>query len=739
MITYIDSSNKEKYTVLFQKASAKLGLAPIVKEVLQENGEIAYEYFKRVQVDGEWREVQLDPEVAEDKAFIDGETSKEITSLNEYFQHITELAQLAIGQGRAGSDPYFLRLPLDEPFLEINANTRVISVPSQLRQIGVRGDKYAEVVFFKIDRYYDAVDLATRHIYIEWEDAAGHKGVSRDFLKDTQSEKDKIIFGWIIGDELTEAVGNIRFAVRFVEWTSKEDSSVAPAEGRGLEYSFSSLPAQMSIVDSLNYSLFEDDEAAQMIDTEGQGSMMLFYLEDSDPDSADETAPEPAGVPVFVRNLRDILGAVEAEGIYEADLANGELELLVEASSISDSGNISYIFARKDELESGANGIVAKIKFIPVELANAAAAESDRVYYKKLENDTFEVVAVADLDFLDGPVTVYEKVAFAIVSQPGYYFAKARNSVNGKKASSADSDILYVPYASAPVIAKEMPERFVIREAEYSLVKNEAIDQSQMPGAQQSNIQVQAGEVGPAAITLGAAEVGPVFEAAKSAGLAYEWFKSEALDAEGHMVEPISINTAGPELEVTEPGYYAVKVVNSFNNDTEEIDKEAAGIIRVTNMPEIPEVLFEDWTKTVVSGDPSTKIEVAEPAAYDEVSYEWHMVTGDNADMDPIAEGYMADAAGKIEFTEGKGVIPFHPLAAGFYYFIVKNELNEASILMNSGEQFGTIYVATGSNAPVNPTPTPQPEPSDEPVQEVDGGEAGNGGKGQLDGGDQNG
>jgi len=53
MITYIDSSNKEKYTVLFQKASAKLGLAPIIKEVLLENGDIDYKYFRRVQEDGE--------------------------------------------------------------------------------------------------------------------------------------------------------------------------------------------------------------------------------------------------------------------------------------------------------------------------------------------------------------------------------------------------------------------------------------------------------------------------------------------------------------------------------------------------------------------------------------------------------------------------------------------------------------------------------------------------------------
>lgn len=130
---------------------------------------------------------------------------------------------MAIGDGRGGSEPYLLRLPLDEPFMEINANTRAITVPAALRQIGVVGDKFAEIIFFEIDRYFDAVDLDTRQIYIEWEapDGAGgvRKGVSRDFLKDTQSKskEGKIIFGWLIGDELTKNVGTIRFAVRFVE------------------------------------------------------------------------------------------------------------------------------------------------------------------------------------------------------------------------------------------------------------------------------------------------------------------------------------------------------------------------------------------------------------------------------------------------------------------------------------------------------------------------------------------
>ena len=203
MITYINSENSQDYTVLFDKASTKLGLVPIVRQTRNPDTlELETTYFKRVQVDNGWQEVQCTPEEIDENGNLlvtkDGVTkvSYGISSLNEYFQHIKELAALAIGTGsRTGSDPYFLRLPLDEPYFEINANTRGITVPGELSQIAVVGDKLAEIVFFRIDRYYDAVDLNTREIYIEWELPDGTKGISRDFLRDVQSEKDKIIFG----------------------------------------------------------------------------------------------------------------------------------------------------------------------------------------------------------------------------------------------------------------------------------------------------------------------------------------------------------------------------------------------------------------------------------------------------------------------------------------------------------------------------------------------------------------
>ena len=48
MITYINDENKQDYTVLFEKASTKLGLLPIIEEVRDpETLEITKQYSKR--------------------------------------------------------------------------------------------------------------------------------------------------------------------------------------------------------------------------------------------------------------------------------------------------------------------------------------------------------------------------------------------------------------------------------------------------------------------------------------------------------------------------------------------------------------------------------------------------------------------------------------------------------------------------------------------------------------------
>ena len=109
-----------------------------------------------------------------------------ITSLEEYYNWLPMLKE-----DDEGKPTVFTRLPLDEPYFEIKANTRAITIPDEFKKngIAVQGDDLAEVVYFMIDRYFDAVDLNNTDIYIEWETPKGKgsgavatKGVSEHYL-----------------------------------------------------------------------------------------------------------------------------------------------------------------------------------------------------------------------------------------------------------------------------------------------------------------------------------------------------------------------------------------------------------------------------------------------------------------------------------------------------------------------------------------------------------------------------
>lgn len=714
MITYINSNNKQDYTVLFNKASAKLGLAPVEKEVgLDNDGNPIIEYYKYVLAANGNRElvpcVAFDPAVGADNSNADFDAdgnfliskngqkviSNGITSLNEYFQHIEELAELAIGEGRSGSDPYFLRLPLDEPFFEINANTRGITVPGELSQVGVVGDKLAEILFFKIDRYYDAVDLDTRHIYIEWELPDGTRGISRDFLKDTQSEKDKIIFGWLIDDVLTAQIGTIRFAVRFVEWTDRGDEAAANAQ---LLYSFSSLPATISISDTLHYTLFEDDEELQYNTDNNVTAIQTFRgaFENANPDSTDETAPALAAIPRFVRNL-DANATLLSEGLYTRNLEGGakgqpegSLKLIGEAYS-PDSGSITYMFGFKAQQEDGTQGMATKHDFIEV----TDYSDENRSYFVKADNGIYEQVSQTDIEALPEGTKVYEKIAYAIATRPGYYKVNARNRVSGKKTNTADSYMLYIPYAAMPEVTTQMANRFVISQVDYEEQLNENAQSGANATSNIEYVPTAASATAPATITLA-----PVVKASdgsaagQTENLSYQWYKSNDI-YDTAMENAVLIEGAtAATLEVSTPGCYALKVDNHFNNDHTETELLDAGVCRVTRMPEKPTINWSEWEATIVAGRvniPDLEVSVGD---HDKVLYAWHKITDNVEDKDPIAEADMLQASGELEFnTEGKAMLPFRPLTNGRYYLILENQLNEASVFSNSAYEYGVIYV----------------------------------------------
>ena len=168
----------------------------------------------------------------------------DISNIESFFGSIEEIAAL---------DPKFLRLPLDEPIFEIDANTRKISVPNEFKANGlsVQNDHLAEIIFFRIDRYFDDMDLGNCNIEINWK--MGNKsGKTSRFVMAKDIQPGYIIFGWPIDKEITEKSGAVNFAIEF----NKKDN-----EGK-ITYCFNTIPITVNIKEGL--VLEEEVEVANL-------------------------------------------------------------------------------------------------------------------------------------------------------------------------------------------------------------------------------------------------------------------------------------------------------------------------------------------------------------------------------------------------------------------------------------------------------------------------------------------
>lgn len=194
--------------------------------------------------------VYLDPNNAELKAkyeelfqqiMEDTGASEPVTDLPSYFN--------ALETVKTNSRKYkFFRIPLDEPCFTVNMSTRTITVPKDFTTygLGVKGDTCAEVVFFESDRFFDQVDLKSTNCWIQWVNTSTQaKGNSQSVYMDATEEK--LLFGWVITEEMTSGAGNIEFAIR---WFTTDDNG-------DISYSVSTQKATCSIKPSLDLDLVD--------------------------------------------------------------------------------------------------------------------------------------------------------------------------------------------------------------------------------------------------------------------------------------------------------------------------------------------------------------------------------------------------------------------------------------------------------------------------------------------------
>ena len=129
---------------------------------------------------------------------------------------------------------------LSEPYFIIDANAREISVPSQYEYIGVYNDHNAETIYFRINRYFDDVDLSQKTCLIMF---VNPKGESSYNVSNSMSVlDDELIIGWTINHEHTAGVGILTFALCF--YHIDEDTSM-------FDYRWSTKPATTKILPGL--------------------------------------------------------------------------------------------------------------------------------------------------------------------------------------------------------------------------------------------------------------------------------------------------------------------------------------------------------------------------------------------------------------------------------------------------------------------------------------------------------
>lgn len=124
--------------------------------------------------------------------------------------------------------------PVNDIFL-INPETRTITVLETEKIFGVSHDGNTERKHFRCPKIVgDNIDLSTMHLYINYQNANGQKYPY--LVEDVQTDGDYITFSWLIGPDVVEYKGQIKFVV----CTKKSDGAKSEwnttlAEGTVLE------------------------------------------------------------------------------------------------------------------------------------------------------------------------------------------------------------------------------------------------------------------------------------------------------------------------------------------------------------------------------------------------------------------------------------------------------------------------------------------------------------------------
>lgn len=104
-----------------------------------------------------------------------------------------------------------LATELADDILTIDLETRKISIPPSIRNLGVEYDDEVKQLYFSVPRYYDNVDLSEFSVRINYLNANAESGMYEP--KDVATDGETINFSWIVGRHAAAYKGDVNFIV----------------------------------------------------------------------------------------------------------------------------------------------------------------------------------------------------------------------------------------------------------------------------------------------------------------------------------------------------------------------------------------------------------------------------------------------------------------------------------------------------------------------------------------------
>ena len=158
---------------------------------------------------------------------------------NETIKTLDQLYEI-----QAKNAPSNVFLPFKHNIYDVDLNSRKIDGPAHL---SVRRDHRAEVIYFKVDRYFDYMDLSNTVCIIQY--LVPNERIPRIYIVpyfDTTSyaKENKMIFPWVVGGIATAQEGNVEYSIRFYK-VKRENDDIK------LLYNLSTMPAISKVLENL--------------------------------------------------------------------------------------------------------------------------------------------------------------------------------------------------------------------------------------------------------------------------------------------------------------------------------------------------------------------------------------------------------------------------------------------------------------------------------------------------------